>query len=701
MLLCLAGTANRLVIGAPISFHNVLPVAVDVRVLISSSQIQSFHIEPNQRIFLVETNSAQPSSITLHVEGFEDTEPITPFPVSNAAVVRLKEKIGGQMDSIGLDFSSELYSEEDKVWANECSVSCLKESWPGQSKVDIAIQHAIQVTTRGHFFRIVCGLWVYNCIGIPISIQECPQYPTELDIDMISQDVEDIVPESWIAPLNLQHPRGKQLKKEKMSSDSDLSSLATSEVWQNVSQTFNPRNPPGSIINVSKASTVPPLLLKNLQVGENDTQSGAGQPLQCAGNSCEVLETSRSSVGGSILSLGRATSTIDVAGLVDILEGNDVRPHNANALDLLRDMEQEYPTNYGKFYITRPFSRPRGMAEGMNNIPTFEMPSEHPSMLSPHGTVKPNKSGVKTISNGEMDILGPSTVHMNLQIRASQLKAPSGRTFWSENVDLARSGGTTILELPIPASSLSSVLPNSDTSGVSATACRSSVSGVVGAYPILVHSSPIPHGGGAMQFHLSPRYVIHNSLKVPLLIRQQDAPNNSIAELKPGKALAARWFDINLPRRYSIRLQEAGWMWSGGFSPERSADLFVKIRHRDRGITMLIRIDATSSPTNDMLHISFSHNPEGFSPYRIENCSLETLHCRQENVQDQQDVLRPYCSLLYAWDEPTLPHILLLSLQGLQKLGKFHLDKVRENFICKNPNYMALISIYHFTVFLL
>ena len=40
-------------------------------------------------------------------------------------------------------------------------------------------------------------------------------------------------------------------------------------------------------------------------------------------------------------------------------------------------------------------------------------------------------------------------------------------------------------------------------------------------------------------------------------------------------------------------------------------------------------------------------------------------------------MLRPYCSLTYAWDEPALPHRLVLELPGSRMLGKFLLDKVR------------------------
>ena len=41
-----------------------------------------------------------------------------------------------------------------------------------------------------------------------------------------------------------------------------------------------------------------------------------------------------------------------------------------------------------------------------------------------------------------------------------------------------------------------------------------------------------------------------------------------------------RWTDGGLPKRLCLRVQEAGWLWSGGIALNSPGDLFVKIRHR-------------------------------------------------------------------------------------------------------------------------
>ena len=54
----------------------------------------------------------------------------------------------------------------------------------------------------------------------------------------------------------------------------------------------------------------------------------------------------------------------------------------------------------------------------------------------------------------------------------------------------------------------------------------------------------------------------------------------------------------------------------------------------------------------------------------------ESQWCRQKGCIEQDDLLRPFSSLDYAWDEPTLPHHLVLELPGNRRLGIYDLDRV-------------------------
>jgi hypothetical protein len=55
--------------------------------------------------------------------------------------------------------------------------------------------------------------------------------------------------------------------------------------------------------------------------------------------------------------------------------------------------------------------------------------------------------------------------------------------------------------------------------------------------------------------------------------------------------------------------------------------------------------------------------------------------CSQQAYNEQEDVLRPYSALTYAWDEPSLPHRLVVALPGNRKLGVYNLDKVPPHII--------------------
>ena len=56
--------------------------------------------------------------------------------------------------------------------------------------------------------------------------------------------------------------------------------------------------------------------------------------------------------------------------------------------------------------------------------------------------------------------------------------------------------------------------------------------------------------------------------------------------------------------------------------------------------------------------------------------SCNKLPCRQQGCLEQDDLLRPYSSLDYAWDEPALAHKLVLEQPGGRKLGVYDLDRV-------------------------
>ncbi|KAK2078489.1 hypothetical protein QBZ16_003329 [Prototheca wickerhamii] len=290
----------------------------------------------------------------------------------------------------------------------------------------------------------------------------------------------------------------------------------------------------------------------------------------------------------------------------------------------------------------------------------------------------------------------PSAAHgrLRLQLRASPLAAAPGQTYWSVPVTLDAQGGAAIVSVPCPdggatgragaghrldraalvlavtASPVGEGLPDASASEDGALALKAAVSSAPSRVPLALY--------------LAPRYLLVNALSAAVQYRQQGTSLEW--ELPAGASCPVRFADGGAPLRLCVRLREAGWLWSGGFGLDSPGDTFIKVRHRDRGDTLLLRVGVAQTGSRaGSLAVSLARQPAGFSPYRIENCSLATVLVRQRRVRDQQDTLRPYCCLAYAWDEPARPHQLVLELAGGFRLGTWAPDRAPQDDLVRTP----------------
>lgn len=164
-----------------------------------------------------------------------------------------------------------------------------------------------------------------------------------------------------------------------------------------------------------------------------------------------------------------------------------------------------------------------------------------------------------------------------------------------------------------------------------------------------------------------------NQTSVSLQYRQQGIHVEQ--DLLMGSSTCVQWLDARRPLRLNLRIKEAGWLWSGGISLESPGDMFVKVRHRHREETMLLQVDVNMSQSG-VLVAGLSHQLDGFAPYRLDNCTNEKLHVRQDGCREQEDILRPYSSVPYAWDEPAGAHKVVLELAGHRHVANLKLDEV-------------------------
>ncbi len=250
-----------------------------------------------------------------------------------------------------------------------------------------------------------------------------------------------------------------------------------------------------------------------------------------------------------------------------------------------------------------------------------------------------------------------------LRLRVTRQKASPESSYWSSPVSLDAHRRQDVVAIPLPPVTAGMQLYNTRQ----------------GEFPVII--SLRRHDDVAQQLSLSvdklivsPQFLISNELGTEILYKQQGTFVET--RIPSGGYSAVKWTDVGLPRKLSVRIQEPGWMWSGGFSLDNAGDMFLKLRHRDRGVTDIVRAEISHSSEDGTKRIVLRSNPLAFTPYRLDNCSLETLTVRQKGVLDQQDVLRPYCSLNYTWDEPSMAHQITLERPGGQAVGSFDFDKV-------------------------
>eukprot|EP00850_Spirogloea_muscicola_P020895 SM000230S07331 [mRNA] locus=s230:2545:20707:+ [translate_table: standard] len=205
-----------------------------------------------------------------------------------------------------------------------------------------------------------------------------------------------------------------------------------------------------------------------------------------------------------------------------------------------------------------------------------------------------------------------------------------------------------------------------------------------------------------------PRFVLVNGMGVDVCYRQQGT--DTFLRLPAGYHKPLHWTNIQRscklkfignspdpgPHRSLLvctRIDEHGWDWSGGFAPDKLGDTQLKLRNVVTGQIHMARVNVSTPKPNDgalaepasqsvnrsgTCIILMTQDETQFMPYRIENLSTETLIFYQQRCETSRDTLRPYSSCLYAWDEPCLPHRLVLKVRGAT-LGTYQLDEVKQH----------------------
>ncbi|CAH8305702.1 unnamed protein product [Eruca vesicaria subsp. sativa] len=127
-----------------------------------------------------------------------------------------------------------------------------------------------------------------------------------------------------------------------------------------------------------------------------------------------------------------------------------------------------------------------------------------------------------------------------------------------------------------------------------------------------------------------------------------------------------------------FRLNKANLSWSGPLCITSIGCFFLKFRKQSgetgRGAIEFATVNVTEEGST--LAVRFQKPPNTPPPYRIENFLSASLTYYQKD-SSEIEVLGPGSGAEYAWDDMTLPHKLVVIVDGMIPLREVSLDKVR------------------------
>ena len=188
---------------------------------------------------------------------------------------------------------------------------------------------------------------------------------------------------------------------------------------------------------------------------------------------------------------------------------------------------------------------------------------------------------------------------------------------------------------------------------------------------------------GTRLIHVVNRYNLVNLLGRDIEVMVDDNIESSfdITILSSEEKIAFHFDDKNLIR---IRPKEYGWSWSGRFSlKENRRETFVRLRNKITNSTIIVNIEFEQTLKNHgTTLVSFQSATR--PPFRIENETLHPLHFYQDKKRLMRipkgsldltfDILLPYHSAPYSWDEPEYKSKSLYIEMADFNVGQQHLE---------------------------
>ncbi len=172
----------------------------------------------------------------------------------------------------------------------------------------------------------------------------------------------------------------------------------------------------------------------------------------------------------------------------------------------------------------------------------------------------------------------------------------------------------------------------------------------------------------------APRYVLVNHTGHVLYYRQEHTEH--VYSLAPYEQLP--FHPLTTAQGSSCKLSVTPrpdeWLWSGYFAVDKLGELSVNIRDSTHQIKKLMRVEVTVAHGTNFITLraeSVQH-----PPYRIDNHSPETVLVYQKGHKHMAQQLTPYESQPYAWEQPAMPHVLVIELPRYSFTREIELDQI-------------------------
>ncbi|XP_004678577.1 PREDICTED: vacuolar protein sorting-associated protein 13D isoform X2 [Condylura cristata] len=169
----------------------------------------------------------------------------------------------------------------------------------------------------------------------------------------------------------------------------------------------------------------------------------------------------------------------------------------------------------------------------------------------------------------------------------------------------------------------------------------------------------------------APRYLLDNKSSHKLAFAQREFargqgtanPEGYISTL-PGSSVVFHWPRNDYDQLLCVRLMDIpNCIWSGGFEVNKNNSFHINMRDT-LGKCFFLRVEITLRGAT--YRISFSDTDQLPPPFRIDNFSKVPVVFTQHGVAEPRlrTEVKPMMSLDYAWDEPTLPPFITLTVKG-------------------------------------